>query len=550
MEITPHLYRLFRACVLGFHVLSLVYFVCFAYASYTDIYSSSDPSTALPASVQPTTSSGIVLLIQVITSALHLVRIKSLMTAACFHRAEYIPTKRPAAFYHRMFLWLSFHDLLVVLTHSYHGMLLYSFVQSRLLVLAYLVFVWVYSILPCFRFKRLFLRNPHLRLVSLAYAVALDVLPGICLRIWWMFACDDPIAHVDAADFTTGAASAFPPLLLLSTLTSLSSLVTKLKPARSPQKVRRVTHGPASPLRFDFTEPTMSKQSKWCLTAQRASRVGSVLWISAALSMLIYALTSHPSALDGCVLLLRRPFTTVPVVCRSFQIACDSTALHVLLDLPPPTAAFVMAVQFANCPALAFDAFDRVLWPNFRRLELINTTVTSASSATYPMLLHVVLSRSSLSKDATTLLPPSLMSLEASSSRLPDDVLPPLPLLRTLDLRHTPLRSFDGAAMPRLVHAAVLHAQLAILVAWPANNLVDLWLSGNPLHAIPDEMLNLPRLLVLAVDRTNLDRVGDRVSSSLLHIIATDTPLCRSIAAFLTHAQIQYTHGDTSLVQC
>ncbi|KAF0717354.1 hypothetical protein AaE_010879, partial [Aphanomyces astaci] len=118
MEITPHLYRLFRACVLGFHVLSLVYFVCFAYASYTDIYSSSDPSTALPASVQPTTSSGIVLLIQVITSALHLVRIKSLMTAACFHRAEYIPTKRPAAFYHRMFLWLSFHDLLVVLTHS------------------------------------------------------------------------------------------------------------------------------------------------------------------------------------------------------------------------------------------------------------------------------------------------------------------------------------------------------------------------------------------------------------------------------------------------
>ncbi|RHY30933.1 hypothetical protein DYB32_003919 [Aphanomyces invadans] len=504
-----------------------------------------------------------ILLAHVVAAALHVVRVKCLVTAALLHRAEYIPTKRPRAFYERLMTWLCLHQGLVVVSHTYHSLLLYSFVQSRLFVVVYLVAVWVYSILafPSLPFQRL-VPKVHLRLASLACSLTLDIVPGISLRIWWIFACDDPIAHFDATDFATGIASTIPPILLLSALSSITALVTKFKPARSPQKIRRVTHGPSSPLRFDFTEPT--KDSKPCGSLQRVCAVGSVVWSSVALSLAIHALHSHPSNMPGCVLVLRRPFTTVPQVCRSFELTCNNMSVQSLVDLPMPSTSLA-ALKFANCPTLALNTIDNIVWSALARLELHNSTVTAVGSATFPSLLHVVLRRTILShgtfacastssnldvEAAPALLPPSLVSLQLTSSRLYDDVLPALPQLRTLDLRHTPLRTFDGASMPRLVHVALLYAQLSAIDPWPAMNLEDLWLTGNPIESISDEILSLPRLQLLVVDYTKIDRVGDRVSTSLLRIVATGTPLCAGIADFLTHAQIQYTHGDTSLVVC
>ncbi|KAG9413315.1 hypothetical protein AC1031_012531 [Aphanomyces cochlioides] len=524
------LYRITLSCTLVLHVLCLVYCACVVDGTTTNV-------VVRAAESSPASPRTLILLAHLFVAVLHGIQAHRLVTRAFFQQSDFVSIKPTHAPFPRMYLWLTLHRLLGLLSHSIQLILLLRFLQSRAILVLYALCLWSFSLVhPCF------LTHEATHVISLAFSLLLDVFGSIFFRMW-LWSTQDTIL-LDLSTFTVGFASFFPNALILSALSAVLSCIAPLKPVRSPQKVRRVNGAPIPSFESPGHQTSIKKQP---LSMHITAWLGlgyATLFVVAV----FYYLFVLPPTLPGCSVFHRRLTSSPVYACAALEIDCSVQSLELLSALP---SAFLFTLGFANCPNLSLSILDA--FHSLRRVHFVNTSFVSSSPATFlpPSVNSAEFHHTALATSMhPQLFPSTLGKLSISYSDL--EFLPFMPQLHSLTITKTHLQAINFSFFPQLEHLSLADNHLeALNLAHAPARLQSIDLSGNPIAELPDNLFLLPHLETLVLERTLVDHVGGgRVSSSLVRIWAAETPLCRRILAFLSKAQVVYSHGDTALVEC
>ncbi|KAF0737665.1 hypothetical protein Ae201684P_006603 [Aphanomyces euteiches] len=531
IELSPTRYRIALSCSLVLHVLCLVYCACVVDATTTNV-------VVRAAESSPASPRTLILLAHLFVAVLHGIQAHRLVTRAFFQQSDFVSIKPTHAPSPRMYLWLTLHRLLGLLSHSIQLILLLRFLQSRAILVLYAFCLWSFSLVhPCF------LTHKATHVISLAFSLLLDVVGGIFVRMY-LWSTQDTIL-LDISTFTVGFASVFPNALILSALSAGLSCIAPLKPVRSPQKVRRVNGASSIP---SFESPGhQTSVKKQPLSMHITAWLGLGYAILSAVGVFYY-LFALPPTLPGCSVFHRRLTSSPVYACAALDIDCSVQSLELLSALP---SAFLFTLGFANCPNLSLSILDA--FQSLRRVHFVNTSFASSLLATFlpPSVNSAEFHHTALlSLMHPQLFPSTLSKLSISYSDL--EFLPFMPQLHSLTITRTPLQAINLSFFPQLEHLSLADNHLeALYLAHAPARLQSIDLSGNPIAELPDNLFLLPHLETLVLERTLVDHVGGgRVSSSLVRIWAAETALCRRILAFLSKAQVVYSHGDTALVEC